>query len=44
MLRQVGPGPVLSDTTSGLRYALGPRGVLVVSSDGDLWLGVPTIQ
>ena len=43
-LHQTGPGPVLSDTTSGFQYALGRTGVLVVGADGNGWLGVPTAR
>jgi hypothetical protein len=42
-LSQTGDGPVASDQSTGWVAALGPTGVVILSSDGlDLWLGVPT--
>lgn len=42
-LSQSGNGPVASDTSPYWLSALGPTGIVVLSSDGsNLWLGVPT--
>jgi hypothetical protein len=42
-LRQRGDGPAASDTSPNWWSALGPTGVVVLSSDGsNLWLGAPT--
>jgi hypothetical protein len=42
-LSQSGDGPVASATSVGWTSALGPTGLVILSSDGsNLWLGVPT--
>ncbi|HZC32906.1 MAG TPA: hypothetical protein VE640_06430 [Candidatus Bathyarchaeia archaeon] len=42
-LPQSGKGPIASDATSGWLSALGPTGVVIVSTDtAQLWLGVPS--
>jgi hypothetical protein len=43
-LHQSGSGPTMTEWSPGFRYTLGPAGVLVVSSDSNVWLGVPTVQ
>jgi hypothetical protein len=44
-LSQSGEGPAASATSVGWTSALGPIGLVIVSSDGsNLWLGVPTAR
>jgi hypothetical protein len=40
-LRQSGDFPVAGESYPGLDYALGPTGLLALSSDGITWIGLP---